>query len=251
MTAANRSEGAGAGVVEGLADVMDAGLISEVLFEVKSGKEATVYGCRARDGFVAAKVYRDLATRRFRNSAMYQAGRVHLAREGRAQRAAVNRTAFGLEMEQALWIDHEWEMLNRLFRAGLDVPRPIARGERAILMPFFGDERGPSPMLYSLEVTHVVAESIVERLLWNIEAMLDLHVVHGDLSSFNVMWHAEHAVIIDFPQSVDPRLNPAAQALLARDIGNICEWAVRCGVRRDAAAITADLWTRFCLGEIG
>jgi RIO kinase 1 len=230
---------------------MDAGLISEVVFEVKSGKEATVYCCRARDGLVAAKVYRDLATRRFRNSAIYQAGRVHLAREGRAQRAAENRTAFGLEMEQAIWIDHEWEMLNRLSRAGLDVPRPMARGERVILMPFLGDVRGPSPMLHSVEFGREAASEVAGRLLWNIEAMLDLHVVHGDLSPFNVMWHAEQAVIIYLPQSVDPRLNPAAQTLLARDVANICNWASRFGVKRDAAAITADLWTRFCLGEIG
>ena len=242
-------------VVEGLVDVFDAGLIDEVLFEVKSGKEATVYCCRAGDGLIAAKVYRDLATRRFRNSAVYQAGRVHLARPGRAQRAAENRTAFGLKMEQAIWIDHEWSMLHRLFDAGLDVPRPLARGERAILMPFLGDDRGPSPMLHATDPDREAAGAVVDRLLWNVREMLHLHVVHGDLSPFNVMWHRDasggRAIIIDLPQAVDPRLNPAAQSLLLRDIGNICEWAAGCGVRRDAARITADLWTRFCLGEIG
>jgi RIO kinase 1 len=241
-------------VVDGLVDVFDAGLIDEVLFEVKSGKEATVYCCRAREaagGLVAAKVYRDLATRRFRNSAIYQAGRVHLAREGRAKRAAENRTAFGLKIEQAIWMDHEWCMLHRLFDAGLDVPQPLARGERAILMPFLGDERKPSPMLYAVEIQREDASAVVDRLLWNVRQMLDLHVVHGDLSPFNVMWHDEKAVIIDLPQAVDPRLNPAAQSLLRRDIGNLCEWASRFGVRRDAATITADLWMRFQLGEIG
>jgi RIO kinase 1 len=230
---------------------MDAGRISEVLFEVKSGKEATVYCCAdAAGSLIAAKVYRDLATRRFRNSAVYQAGRVHLAREGRAKRAAENRTAFGLEMEQALWIDHEWSMMQRLFHAGLDVPEPLARGERAILMPFLGDTNGPARMLHAVEFPREAA-NVVDRLLWNVERMLDLHVVHGDLSPFNIMWHGERAVIIDFPQAVDPRLNPAAQSRLVRDVGNICDWARRVGVLRNAARITADLWTRFCLGEIG
>lgn len=250
MSADNRS----VRVVAGLSDLLDAGLISEVLYEVKSGKEATVFCCARADGsLLAAKVYRDLATRRFRNSAVYQAGRVHLAREGRAKRAAENRTAFGLEMEQAIWIDHEWCMLLRLFGAGLDVPQPIARGERAILMPFLGDRDRPAPMLNAAEIGREAGppSDIVDRLLWNVEAMLDLHVVHGDLSPFNILWHEQRAIIIDLPQSVDPRLNPAARTLLARDIGNICEWAARFGVRRDAATITADLWTRFCLGEIG
>lgn len=244
MTADNR-------IVDGLNDVFDAGLIDEVLFEVKSGKEATVYCCRGGDGLVAAKVYRDLATRGFRNSAVYQAGRVHLARSGRAQRAAVNRTAFGQEVEQALWIDHEWAMLNRLSCAGLDVPGPLARGERAILMTFLGDKQAPSPMLHAVEPSPAAASDVLDRLLWNVTAMLDLHVVHGDLSPFNVMWHDGRAVIIDLPQSVDPRLNPSARGLLTRDIANLCAWASRFDVHRDAAAITAGLWTRFCLGGIG
>lgn len=248
MSADNRS----VRVVDGLSDLQDAGLIGEVLYEVKSGKEATVFCCASADGsLLAAKVYRDLATRGFRNSAVYQAGRVHLAREGRAKRAAENRSAFGQEMEQALWIDHEWSMLQRLSHARLDVPRPTARGERAILMPFLGDLDGPAPMLNAAEVGRDAASEVADRLLWSIAAMLDLHVVHGDLSPFNVLWHEQRAIIIDLPQSVDPRLNPAAQSLLARDIGNICEWAARFGVRRDASSITADLWTRFCLGEIG
>lgn len=238
-------------VVDGLLDVFDAGLIDEVLFEVKSGKEATVYCCRAGGRLVAAKVYRELSTRRFRNSAVYQGGRVHLAREGRAKRAAENRTAFGQKMEQALWIDHEWQMLHRLHDAGLDVPQPLARGERAILMPFLGDESGPSPMLFASAPSGETASVVVDRLLWNVREMLNLHVVHGDLSPFNVMWHDERAVIIDLPQAVDPRLNHAARSLLERDIGNLCDWGGRFGVRRDAARITADLWSRFVLGEIG
>jgi RIO kinase 1 len=238
-------------VVDGLMDVFNAGLIDEVLFEVKSGKEATVYCCRAGERLVAAKVYLELSTRRFRNSAVYQGGRVHLAREGRARRAAENRSAFGQKMEQALWIDHEWQMLHRLHEAGLDVPQPLARGERAILMPFLGDETGPAPMLHAIELGAAQAAETIDRLLWNVRQMLDLHVVHGDLSPFNVMWHDERAIIIDLPQAVDPRLNHAARGLLERDIGNLCEWGGRFGVRRDAAKISADLWLRFCLGEIG
>jgi RIO kinase 1 len=275
--------------VDALNELLDAGWISEVLFEVKSGKEATVYCCRrpplppgegwgegasnglalrgqkveatltpdpspeGRGGFLAAKVYRDLSTRRFRNSAIYQAGRVHLAREGRARRAAENRTAFGREMEQVLWIDSEWEIMQRLFDAGLDVPQPLQRTSRAILMPFFGDhERGPAPMLHQVDsLSRDTASGVIDRLLWSIEAMLDLHVVHGDLSPFNIMWHGDRAIIIDFPQAVDPRLNPAAQSLLERDISNVCEWAQRFGVRRNAGKITADLWSRFVAGEIG
>jgi RIO kinase 1 len=241
--------------VEALTELLDAGWISEVLYEVKSGKEATVYCCAAPadagHALLAAKVYRDVATRRFRNAAVYQAGRVHLAREGRAQRAAVNRSAFGLKVEQAIWIDTEWETMHRLSSAGLDVPKPLRRTDRVILMPFLGDETGCAPMLHAIELDQATAGAVVDRLLWNIERMLDLHVVHGDLSPFNIIWHDGRAIIIDLPQAIDPRLNPAAESLLARDIANVCDWARGFGADRKATSITADLWHRFLLGEIG
>ena len=77
----------------------DEGWISEILYEVKSGKEATVFCCRggalAPAPLVAAKVYRPIKTRRFKNDAMYVGGRLHMARPGRAKRAVQAKSAFG------------------------------------------------------------------------------------------------------------------------------------------------------------
>lgn len=57
---------------------VDLGLITEVLYPIKSGKEATVYACRAHPDtgaeFLAAKVYKRIRDRSFRNDASY-AGR--------------------------------------------------------------------------------------------------------------------------------------------------------------------------------
>ena len=81
--------------------------------------------------------------------------------------------------------------------------------------------------------------------------MLHHHRVHGDLSPFNVLWWKDRPVIIDLPQAIDPRLNPAAHSLLARDVENICRWGSKHGVQRDANRIANDLWSRFVIGEIG
>src|SRR5262245_59282193 len=84
-----------------------AGWISEVVREIKSGKEATVYCCRggalACKQLLAAKIYRPLESRRFRNDAIYQTGRVHLARNGRVKRAAESGSAFGRKVQYATW----------------------------------------------------------------------------------------------------------------------------------------------------
>ncbi|MHC4416759.1 MAG: RIO1 family regulatory kinase/ATPase domain-containing protein [Planctomycetota bacterium] len=233
----------------------DEGWISEVLYEVKGGKEAVIYCCRGGallpGRLVAAKAYRSKTTRSFKNDAIYQAGRMQFAHDTRLRRALRAGSDFGHKAAGALWLEHEWETMSVLHGAGADVPRPIRRNHRAILMPYIGDEDGPAPMLRELRLDPAETAAVVDDLLDNVELMLDRHRVHGDLSPYNVLYWRGRATIIDFPQAVDPRLNPAARALLARDVDNICVWARRHGVDRPAARIAVDLWSRFVIGELG
>jgi RIO kinase 1 len=71
------------------------------------------------------------------------------------------------------------------------------------------------------------------------------NVVHGDLSPFNVLYSRGRAVMIDFPQAVDPRMASAARKLLERDISNVVRYFGRYGIDADAQAISDDLWERF------
>jgi RIO kinase 1 len=60
--------------------------------------------------------------------------------------------------------------------------------------------------------------------------MLDAELVHGDLSSFNVLWWHERPVIIDFSQAVDAVTHPAARDLLRRDVERTADYFRRQGV---------------------
>lgn len=234
---------------------LDEGWVSEILYEVKSGKEATVFCCRGGPRssvpLVAAKVYRPIESRRFKNDAMYTGGRVHLARAGRASRAVEAKSAFGRKVQYGTWLAHEWEVLRALHAAGASVPRPLACGERAILLPFLGDQMQAAPLLHEISPDRQTAGHLVDDLLADVELMLDHHWVHGDLSPFNIMLHEGRAVIIDFPQAVDARLNENGLPLLMRDVENVCRWARKHGVCRPAADIASDLWERFLIGELG
>ncbi len=238
-----------------LESFVDEGWISGILYEVKSGKEATVFCCRggpvAPAPLVAAKVYRPIETRGFKNDAMYVGGRLHMARNGRAKRAVQAKSAFGRRVQYGTWLEREWEVLQALDEAGVSVPRPLARGDRAILMEFLGDEARAATTLHELAPDRGTTARLVDEVLDDIELMLDCDCVHGDLSAYNVMHDHGRAVIIDFPQAVDPRLNDAGCALLFRDIENICRWAARYGVDRPAARIASRLWQRFLVGELG
>jgi RIO kinase 1 len=234
--------------------LIDDELIEDVLYPVKSGKEATLYCCsggvRARADLVAVKIYKPQQFRAFRNDSVYQAGRVILDR--RSARAAAKRTRHGREVQASLWTNSEFETLRVLHRAGASVPRPIGQTSGAIAMEWIGDADAPARQLKDVHLDVVQAQAAFEELMRNVELWLACNVVHGDLSAYNVLWDAARSrlVAIDFPQASDPRFNANAQALLFRDIANVCRHFGRWGVASDADALAAELWERFTYGEL-
>lgn len=228
------------------------GLITEILYTVKSGKEATVYCCQAHPStgveLLAAKVYRPRNNRVFKNDAVYQEGRVIC--EGHVRRAVQNKSRFGREVQFAMWVNYEFEALKTLYKAGADIPRPLARSESAILMEYLGDRQQAAPALQDVELPEDEVHPVFERLMRNIELWLAHNYVHADLSAYNVLYWQSQVRIIDFPQAVDPRFNPNAFALLARDIKNICRYFARYGLERDGQRIAERLWRKFKNAEL-
>jgi RIO kinase 1 len=84
----------------------------------------------------------------------------------------------------------------------------------------------------------------------NIERMLRINRIHGDLSPFNVLYFDGRVTIIDFPQSIDPRENREAYELLRRDVTNICDHFAKFGVRSDGHRIASGLWSRYLRAEL-
>lgn len=228
------------------------GLITDVLNVVKSGKEATVYCCQAHPSteteFLAAKVYRERQNRSFQNDAIYQAGRVIL--DKRLQRAFNKKTRKGREVQFTSWIEHEFQTLNLLYAAGADVPKPFACSNSAILMEYVGDEQQPAPILNKVSLAPTEAELLFEQLLSNVELWLGCDRIHGDLSAFNILYWQGSVKIIDFPQSVDPHLNPNAFSLLVQDLENLCKYWAKYGVQANSLEIAEELWRRFLRAEL-
>jgi RIO kinase 1 len=224
------------------------GIITEVLGALKSGKEATVYVCRARSGLVAAKLYRAREHRDFRNATVYDDGRQFL--EERVARAVRSKTGFGRTAEQSRWKYREWERLNALHAAGVAVPKPLAVSDGVVVMEYIGDEQVAAPRLHDVTLAKDVAARALKWLLYDIELMLSVNVVHADLSPYNILWWKERAIVIDLPQAVDPRFNRNARALLHRDVSNVCRYFARAGVAIDAEWVTRDLWRRFMRAEL-
>jgi RIO kinase 1 len=236
-------------------------LIGDVLRRIKAGKEATVYTCSGGPGtgvaVLAAKLYRAQSLRGERNVGQYQQGRAVLDSEGRAigerawrlQKAIRQKSRAGRRAAQSSWLMHEYNVLSALSARGGDVPLPIEHGDFALLMEFIGDGVEAAPTLSELALTSSEARPLLERVLFNLELMLGLGWVHGDLSAHNILYHRGRIVLIDFPQVVAARDNPNARAFFERDVERVAQYFLRAGVHVDSSRWVSQLWSKYVEAE--
>ncbi len=233
---------------------LDEGLIEQVIRPIKSGKEASVHLCRANprtngEELAVLKIYHPLDRRDFRDESIYRDG--EWIKERRIRVALDKRTTFGREVQGEIWVHREWETLHALSEAGAPVPRPIESTDRAILMSYFGDQDDAAPQLHRYRPGDPgETEVLLEQCLRAVERMLFCDAIHGDLSPFNLLVWENRIHVIDFPQTVDPKKNRHAEALLARDVARVCEHFARRGLARDASRIAGDLWTAWTFADL-
>jgi RIO kinase 1 len=236
---------------EVLAQFGGQGLITDVLGKVGDGKEASVYLCAAHESvgveYLAAKVYRASKFRAFRGGRSYAGERMPLS--SRAKRAMRNKSDTGRLIAHHEWVAWEWETLCRLHDAGADVPEPLASSADAILMELIGDGEAAAPQLRFVDLSLDEAQAAVERLQHNVEIFLDLHLVHGDLSAYNVLWFAGKPWIIDVPQSLNLHTHAGGYEYLRRDVANLERYFARYGLAFGGFAQRA--WNRYLRGELG
>ncbi|HEY0069685.1 MAG TPA: RIO1 family regulatory kinase/ATPase [Chloroflexia bacterium] len=229
-------------------------LITDVLRQVKGGKEANVYCCTAGPALgvelIAAKVYRPRMFRNLRNDWLYRQGRDvtdsagHGAWGRRQQNAIKKRTDFGQGLLHMSWLGSEFGSLSVLHAAGVDVPKPFASNENVILMDYIGEVDWPAPTLHSVSLEQAEARTLFDRVIYNIELMLANGRVHGDLSAHNILYWEGAVTLIDFPQAVDPIINEDSWEIFARDVLRVCQYFSRYGIQPDPQALARDIWRR-------
>jgi RIO kinase 1 len=238
-------------LLDSLGEFYEHNWISDVLRRIKGGKEASVYLCRlpSSEKLAAAKVYRPRSLRNLKNDALYRMGRADLDDSGRvifddkSVHAMQKRTSFGEELRHQSWIAYEFQSLQSLHAAGADVPRPYAMAKNAILMEYIGDGAHSAPTLNTVTLEMEEARSLFSRCLYNIDLMLTDDRIHGDLSSYNILYWQGKITLIDFPQVVKPKSNPVAWSIFQRDIARLCKYFETQGIESDCRRLSAELWT--------
>jgi RIO kinase 1 len=232
-----------------LVPLLEEGLIDEVIGQLMSGKEATVYVVRCGDSTRCAKVYKDAKQRSFRQAASYRDGRK--VKNSRQARAMEKGSRYGREMQEASWQNAEVDALFRLADAGVRVPKPYICSDGVLLMELVVDGMGDvAPRLNDVDLTEARALELHALLLKQVVRMLCAGVIHGDLSEYNILLAADGPVIIDLPQAVDAAGNNDASSMLKRDVDNLAAYFGRFAPKILSASYGTEIWALFEAGQL-
>jgi RIO kinase 1 len=236
-------------IPKGLQPLIDDGVIDAVLGQLKSGKEASVFLVACGKHVRCAKVYKEAQHRGFRHASEYREGRQ--SRNSRDQRAMGKRSRHGRREQESNWKNAEVEALYRLAGAGVRVPQPQGVYDGVLIMELVADAEGhPAPRLNDVAPTPEQAREWHAYLIKQVQLMLSLGMIHGDLSEYNVLLGANGPVIIDLPQAVNAAGNNNAFRMLARDVNNLRAYCGAVAPELLATEYAHEMWKLYEAGEL-
>ncbi len=194
-------------------DAVKFGIATDVIFQMKAGKEASIFLAEWKGHPIILKAYRFWQT----------------------AQASKKKGVYAPQKMEAL-AAKEHEILSQCFAERMNVPTPIGRVGNYLTMRLIGDGREPAPQLRDVRLED--PEEALDQVLDQYLIMYSkVHYVHGDLSGYNILWWDNKPWIIDVPQAV--RIGAwtdmnAASSLLRRDIVNLLSYFKRYyNIRRD------------------
>ena len=181
--------------------LVKAGVIDSFGQSLGVGKEADVYDALSPDGKrIAVKFHR--------------LGRISF-RQTRRKRGYIREHSTWL-FQSHVSAEKEFQAMQLVYKNGVSVPEPISQNRHVIAM---GMIEGAELSKYK-EIQK--PEKILKEILRNVrKAYLKAHVIHADLSEYNIILKPDgHILIIDWPQYVMSD-HANAEELLERDLKNV------------------------------
>ena len=181
--------------------LVKADIISSFGQTIGVGKEADVYTALTPEGKTIAVKFHRL-------------GRISF-RQTRRKRGYIRDHSTWL-FQSHLAAEREFQAMQLVYKNGVAVPEPISHNRHIIAM---GIIEGGELSKWR-KITN--PKRVLKEILRNVrKAYLKAHVIHGDLSEYNIILKPDmHMLIIDWPQYVMTD-HPNAADLLQRDIQNV------------------------------
>lgn len=199
--------------------MLNRGELARIHGVVDAGKEARIYlGEVPREAKVAVKIYLVTTAEFVRGRIPYIEGDPRFRRVRRDTRSLVY-----------LWAQKEFKNLQTCHLASVPVPKPILVRGNVLLMQFIGSDGNPAPLLKDVELDdpETTYRSLLRMIL---KLYTKAHLVHGDLSEYNIMMWGGRPILFDVSQAVHVE-HPMAQLLLKRDLENINNYFERYSIK--------------------
>lgn len=192
--------------------LVNSGILSEINGCVSTGKEANVYYAVSGDGSPAAlKVYKT-SILSFKDRDQYVSGEFRFQRYCKSNPRKMVRT----------WAEKEARNLIRLQDGGVLAPAVKLLRQHVLIMEFLGEDGWPAPRLKEVKFPSAKAlDKCYLDLCCTMRKMFARsHLIHGDLSEYNLLLYRGRVVVIDVSQSVEHD-HPRSMDFLRRDIVNV------------------------------
>lgn len=219
-----------------LLQIINRNIVSEINGVISTGKEANVYHAatipQTTDGEApvvplhrAIKVYKT-SIMVFKDREKYVAGEFRF-------KQGYNKSSNRAMVK--VWAEKEFRNLRRIYAAGIPCPEPIYLKAHVLVMDFLGNNKGwPAPRLRDFEFDAETPDEVAAKwrdvyiqLLSYMRIMYQVcHLVHADLSEYNLLYHKGQLIMIDVSQSVEHD-HPRSLEFLRMDIKNVNEFFKR------------------------
>lgn len=196
-------------------------LFKYIEYPISTGKEGNVF--RAEDynnQFLAIKIYKIL-TSNFNNMQNYIVGDNRFKKTKKSRKDII-----------FTWTQKEYKNLERMNKAKVRVPIPIAFQKNILVMELVGVNGEPAKRLKDVKVKDI--DYIYEKIVEYIARMVYVaKLVHSDLSEFNILVEEkddhQEPIIIDCGQAV-LLTHPKASEFYERDIANMASYFKKKGI---------------------
>ncbi|XP_057680778.1 serine/threonine-protein kinase RIO3 [Corythoichthys intestinalis] len=129
-----------------------------------------------------------------------------------------------------LWAEKEMHNLARMKKAGLPCPDVVLLRKHILVMSFIGQDHVPAPKLKDAVLSADDMREAFRQVLHMMKTLfVECHLVHADLSEYNMLWHQQKVWLIDVSQSVEPT-HPHGLEFLFRDCRNVSTFFQKRGV---------------------
>lgn len=203
--------------------LINASILSDVHGVVSTGKEAAVYHAVAGKAEEGAGEGHEYAVKIFKTTLNEFKARAKYVEGEHRFRHQLNRQ--NPRKIIRLWAEKEMRNLTRAQKAGMRCPKPVLLRRHILIMDFIGEDGVPAPKLVEADLSkRKTLLSAYEQCVHMMRQLYhDCHLVHADLSEYNMLFYKKQLWFIDLAQGVEHE-HPNAMRFLRDDCQHVTQF---------------------------